>query len=340
MAYPKPLSEKSLAKMYREANIDERKSDFLHRFFLASANLYGVVVLRDMWEILKEISEQYGMSGIKRKDLTAFSSIARRENVPYYVYEIDELYSAEKRAELDREIVHRSIARSGFGKMNWYYSLVDAQANKAYYIPKDFLAYVTPPVIQEESKLLSFLKKLKVTAKEAEDRYGKKFTCEHVGETLGSFSFRNSDEQFKFKFFSGEYKEHPSKNEKALQELVERTSRSEAEKILRKYKEECNMGSLGPSHSLERIFDELNEVGVVLSEKQFTKLTDLLMQFSNNSHLWCNRGWTPLELSKQISKRGPLSISFGPGIQQAIAEGNISRGSAEAQSKKSHTGRL
>ena len=35
MAYPKPLSEKTLARMYREANIDEEKSEFLHKLFLA-----------------------------------------------------------------------------------------------------------------------------------------------------------------------------------------------------------------------------------------------------------------------------------------------------------------
>ena len=173
MAYPKPLSEKSLIKMYHEANLDEEKSSFLHQFFLSAANLYGIAVLRDLWDILKEIAPQYGVNGIKRKDLIAFSSIVRREDVPYYIYEIDELYSGEKRSTLDREIVHKSLVRSGYSKMAWYYNLADAQADTPYYIPKDFLTYAAASATREETLLLRFLKRLKVTAKESENRYNK-----------------------------------------------------------------------------------------------------------------------------------------------------------------------
>ncbi len=334
MSYPKPLSEKSLAKMYREANIDERKSVFLHKLFLASANLYGVVVLRDLWEILKEIANQYGMEELKRKDLIAFSSIARREDLPYYIYEIDELYSEEKRTDLSREIVHKSLIKSGFGKNAWYYDLVETQSNKPYFIPQDLLSFAVPDTTREEAELLSFLKGLKVTAKEAEDSYGRKFTCNHTGEFLGDFSFRNSDENYEYKLFSGEYKDHPSKNEKALQELVERTGCSEAEKIFRMYKQNCNIGDRNPSYSTQRVLEELNEVGVQLSAKQFGKLTELLMQFNNNSNLWCNRGWTPNELAKCTPRMAPTSVSLGPGIKQAIADGKINREDLESELTK------
>lgn len=334
MSYPKPLSEKSLAKMYREANIDESKSTFFHRLFLASANLYGVVVLRDLWEILKEIAAQYGMEDPKRKDLIAFSSIARRENLPYYIYEIDELYSEENRTDLSREIVHKSLIKSGFGKNAWYYDLVETQGNKPYFIPRDLLSFAMPDTTREETELLSFLKGLKVTAKESENRYGRKFICEHTDEFLGDFSFRNSVENYEYKLFSGEYKDHPSKNEKALQELVERTSCSEAEKIFRMYKQNCNVGDCNPSYNTQRVLEELNKVGVQLSKKQFDKLTELLMQFNNNSNLWCNRGWTPNELVKCAPRMGVTSVFLGTGIKQAIADGKISQEELESELTK------
>ena len=163
MSYPKPLSEKTLAKMYREANIDEKKSEFLHRLFHAASNLYGVIVLRDLWEILKQIAPQYDMTGIKRKDLIAFSNIVRREDVPYYVFEIDELYTEEKRLDLEREIVNKSIIGLGRAQLVDYYRLVEAQADKPYYVPNNLLIYESPRVAAEETRLLGFLKHLRVT---------------------------------------------------------------------------------------------------------------------------------------------------------------------------------
>lgn len=325
MAYPKPLSEKTLARMYREANIDEEKSEFLHKLFLAAANLYGVVVLRDMWKIMRAVAKQYGMEGIKRRELIDFSSIARRENVPYYVYEIDELYSAEKRAELDREIVNKKLIKAGYASKNIYYELAELQAGKPYYIPEDILSYAAGNTVPEETKLLSFLKKLKVTATESENRFGKKFVCEHVGKTLGSFSFRSSHERFEYSWFGGECPEHPHRNEKVLQELDEKTSCSEAEKILLIYKADCHAGQPSPAYSVHRIFDELNEVGVELSEKQTEELLNMLMTFNNNSHLWCNRGWTPMDMARQMMRDNPNAMPLPPELRQAIADKDMAQ---------------
>ena len=334
MSYPKPLSEKTLAKMYREANIDEKKSEFLHRLFLAASNLYGVIILRDLWDILKEIAPQYDMAEIKRKDLIAFSSIARREDVPYYVFEIDELYTEEKRSDLEREIVNKSIIGLGRAQFVDYYRLVEAQADKPYYVPNNILAYENPRVTDEETRLLKFLESLKVTATESEGKYGKKYTCTHTGESLSDFSFMNNDEEWTYKWYSGEFKEHPSRNEKILNDLLDRTSCSEAQKILRFYKEDCNIGSNGASENVRFVFDELNEVGVQLSKGQVEEMLQLLMQFNNNSHLWCNRGWSPAELARSSQSRGPVVVSIGPGIKRAIAEGKMTREEIEEQFRR------
>ncbi len=50
MSYPKPLSEKSLERLYRESKLTKEKQSFLHAFFAACANLYGAIALR-FWKI-------------------------------------------------------------------------------------------------------------------------------------------------------------------------------------------------------------------------------------------------------------------------------------------------
>ena len=50
-----------------------------------------------------------------------------------------------------------------------------------------------------------------------------------------------------------------------------------------------------------------------------------LMDFHNNSRLWCIKGWTPNELANQSRSSRPRAISFGPGIQHAFSEGSIDK---------------
>lgn len=74
------------------------------------------------------------MKEIKRIDLINFSSIVRRENVPYYVYEVDKLYAEEKRLELNRELVHKSLVGTGSRRFAWYYDMVERQLNNSFYL--------------------------------------------------------------------------------------------------------------------------------------------------------------------------------------------------------------
>lgn len=39
MAYPKPLSAKSLAKLYEQSKLSKKAIDYLRKFFAACANL-------------------------------------------------------------------------------------------------------------------------------------------------------------------------------------------------------------------------------------------------------------------------------------------------------------
>ena len=75
MAYPKPLSEKSLARLYQQSGISKEQSEYLHSLFQACANLYGAVQLRVVWDVYQAQTEA---PKLRRKDIISFS-----ENLPY-----------------------------------------------------------------------------------------------------------------------------------------------------------------------------------------------------------------------------------------------------------------
>lgn len=55
MSYPKPLSEKSLERLYTQAGLSTEVCDFLHSLFAACANLYGTIALRDVWSVYQKL---------------------------------------------------------------------------------------------------------------------------------------------------------------------------------------------------------------------------------------------------------------------------------------------
>lgn len=58
MAYPKPLSEKSIRKMYDESGLIDEKIVFLRNLFEGAAFLYGVISMEELWDVYKELSEK------------------------------------------------------------------------------------------------------------------------------------------------------------------------------------------------------------------------------------------------------------------------------------------
>mgnify|MGYP000804915703 FL=1 len=130
MSYPKPLSEKSLKRLYTQAGLSTEAYDFLHSLFAACANLYGAIALRDVWSVYQELKSE--APRIRRQDLVAFSAIVRREVQPYRVYEIEELYTEEPHNDLDRHIVSKELIGTGYGKMFSFYALMEGLGNHPY----------------------------------------------------------------------------------------------------------------------------------------------------------------------------------------------------------------
>lgn len=315
MSYPKPLSEKSLNRLYMQAGLSTEACNFLHSLFAACANLYGAIALRDVWSVYQELKS--GAPRIHRRDLIAFSAIVRREVQPYRVYEIEELYTEEPHDDLDRHIVSKELIGAGYGKMFSFYALMDELGNQPYCVPEYFLSYAVSSASAEESVLSNFIGNLKSTAKECAPKQRKTYPNENRGKKLSEFSFLNLDEQFNLEY----YKKVPA----TYSALLEEYSGTEAEKIMRSYRRTENIGYLRTTDMIQNVLIELCEVGVRLTETQHSTLMRLMMQYHNGSRLWCLRGWTPNELAAMHGNTGAPSISFGPGIQKAFADGTMDK---------------
>ena len=327
MSYPKPLSEKTINKMYAEANLEGEKKEFLHRFFKAAANLYGSIMLEDIWHVYREYSKLVDTPTLHKKDFIAFSSIVRRQEVPYYVFEVNELYCDEKQKDLERFIVTKQMVRSGYGKFHALWELNDLQQEKPLYIPKDFLEYEELPVSKAQKEMTDFLSRLEVTAKEYTNEFGKVYPCEHQGQKLGEFDFLDSNERFEVRYIGGEIEGGPKGNAKKVEEYLKERKGPESDKLMRDFMWRTYSGWTEPRMTMKFLFTELDEVGVQLSEKQLKKLIEFVNEVHNNTHMWANRGWTPKELAQQYMRNnaGPQAISFGPGVEKAISEGKMNR---------------
>ena len=79
----KPLSPKSLEKKYAELGLPKAKTDLLHDYFLCFANLYGMLEVREAWNVFKHFEG----NKIRKKDFIAFSGIVQREpDLPYSIF--------------------------------------------------------------------------------------------------------------------------------------------------------------------------------------------------------------------------------------------------------------
>ena len=242
MSYPKPLSEKSLNRLYMQAGLSTETCAFLHSLFAACANLYGTIALRDVWSVYQELKSD--VPRIHRRDLIAFSSIVRREVQPYWVYEIEELYTEEPHNDLDRHIVSKELIGAGYGKMFSFYALMDERDDRPYCVPDDFLSYAEPTASVEEKSLADFIGNLKSTAMECAPKQRKTYPNENRGKKLNEFSFLNLNERFNLDY----YKKVPATYSALLAEY----SGTEAEKIMRFHRRAENVGHLRPySHRIQ-----------------------------------------------------------------------------------------
>ncbi|MBQ7501456.1 hypothetical protein IJT93_01890 [bacterium] len=293
--------------------MSEKVRAYLHGFFAACANLYGAIALKNAWFVYQA---QKGAPKLSRKDLLAFSSIARREEQLYYVYEIEELFEDEQHNELYRHIISKELIFKGLGKFNLLYRLLEHFSGKSLYIPENILAFAERTPSAEETALLGFLSDLTSETEECAPKLGDSIPNINKGRKLGQFSFLNASERYHLGITK-----LPA--EKAA--FLERCSGSEAEKLVRLFKFRDNVGWISFGDTCKYIVEELDEVGVIMDLAKFEELMRLIVSLHNNSHLWRLAGWIPGELAKLYSSSGPPTIAFGPGMQKAFADGALDK---------------
>lgn len=337
MAYPKPLSEKSIARMYADSKLTEEKIEFLRKFFDGCAALYGSICLNDMWEVYKELSEKKDVVKLQRKDIIEFSSIARREVHDYCVYEIDELYSAEKRADKERYVILRDIVERA--SLRVFYQLDEMQQGRPWYVPENLLSFKEYIVTSQEKKLIEYIENLKATSPIIKNKWNDKLNkpSPHKGKKLKDFSYLSPAEEFEIEWLSGKHEHGPKKcQQKKLDEYMATVQGTFAEKIFRSLRFGLFTGWSQFMELIKRTMDDLAEAGVEFTMDEANKFMQLIQEFVNNSHLYINRGWTPSELSEYGRKMYPNQkpvITLGPGARKAIENGEISLEALKAQAK-------
>ena len=325
----KPLSPKSLEKKYAELGLSKAKTDLLHNYFLCFANLYGILEVREAWDIFK----YYEGNKIRKKDFITFSGIVQREpDLPYTILELNEVYTGEPAGMSDmRLIVNNDLIGLGYGKFARIYHLVDLAADKPLWEPdskEEFLAFTTDQfyLSPEGTKMTEFLSKLKTNGV-FKNHDGKPMGDildidgnPVIGKYLSDFVFYTRDEQFDIDYYKSESKKE------TLRQLYKETA-------LKKIKEYIRIKIQLGNHFHTGLGDELhytlryldNELGVTLTETQLEQFVELYTDLNNHSHLWQNCGWKPDDLFRATNSGIPKSISIGSNLQKLFDSGEMGR---------------
>lgn len=336
MAYPKPFAESTLAKKYKETELSPETIEILKKFFISCACLYGAIFAEDMWQVYKELLGKGEVPRVKQKDIYGLLPILRRDgSMPFRVYEISEIYADEKDRPKDRLLSHKELTPPGVREDNYIYPLQQSQNFYApYHVPDHFLDFQEIPVTKEEQRLLRYVGNLKVikgVIKESDSDPGK--TYEHAGERLDSFCYLSDYEKFYLNYYKNKLLPIP-RNLNILHALENKfCKKNTAVKLVGEYKFLIYVGGRTPAQEFGLFMNDLNEVGADITRKRAEKLASLLFDMYNHSYLWTNRGWPPKLLAetkmKEMKAKGIQpsmpSISFGPGIEQAIREEKMDR---------------
>lgn len=333
----KPLSPKTLERKYAELGLSKAKIDLLRNYFLCFANLYGMLEVREAWDVFKH----YEGNKIRKKDFIAFSGIVQREpDLPFSVLELNEVFTDEPAGKPDmRLIVNNDLIGLGYGKYEQIYRLSDVAVDKPLWLPdsKDelFEFHIDRFYLSEEGKKMAeFLSDLKSDGvfkmhggKTAEIRDIEDNPIK--GKRLSDFVFYTHLEQFEIDYYKSESKKE------TLRQLFKETA-------LKKLLDYIRMNLQIGNHFYNSVADDLDytlkfmeeELGVTLTEKQLEQFIELFTNLNNRSHLWQNCGWKPDDLFRAANSGMPKSVSIGANLQNLFDSGELDRDEFEEGLRK------
>ena len=126
----------------------------------------------------------------------------------------------------------------------------------------------------------------------------------------------SSDEKFDLSYYS--------KKPAIINEIMQKNQCSAAEKLCRRFCFRENVNCLETTELIGFIFEDLWEMGVLLTEQQSEKLLKLLTNVHNHCRKWCMCGWSPSDLASK-SRPQINTISFGSGLKKAFEDGSIDK---------------
>ncbi len=166
--YPKPYAESTLKTKYKQLGLPAETVELLHSYFSAFANFYGILTLKDAYNIIIKQNPEL----LTFDKLYEFTEIVKREKQYYYIVDADEMRSNALSTPETREIVAEDLLSVDDDA---YYELFEAQSDKPLYIPKkdellryeDEFYYEKTPSSDAVEKF--FIKRKKITGEDLLD---------------------------------------------------------------------------------------------------------------------------------------------------------------------------
>lgn len=146
--HPK-YSRRELNNMYREIPLKDTTFRMLRKYLQASANLYGIVTLKKVYEIISE--QNPGL--VSKEAFLAFIRIAKHEDDDYVILsEDDVLHNGNYTPPLLQEVVDRTLFLPDSSD---YFRQKERQSGKPYYVPRKriFLQYSDPLYFESTAEL-------------------------------------------------------------------------------------------------------------------------------------------------------------------------------------------
>lgn len=336
--HPKPLSEAVLAGRYSKLGLSEKKLEFLHKFFTAAANLYGLIELVELVRVYRELGKvlkdniywqrQY-VKGITKTDFCRFSDVSMRDGSrSYKLYDSIELFCDGNENAANRFLIAGELIGKGRGRLQEVYKIMDNLNNsEGYCVPEDLLEYVEPKEAAEIGELREILRGLKSEAEEIpEDSFSIRnvyVTNKYKGQCLKDV-FARAEGDLIFNLFYGKPENMPPMIYDVLFD-EQGQSRNYADKLLKYFIYDTDSGRYDQKNALQVLFENIGRVGAEDHKDEYRKLVELCQFYNNNVRMRTKMGWKPVELALRMYNPGQMPVmQFGPGIKKLFESGQWS----------------
>lgn len=290
MSYPKPFTPKTIDKHLKDAGFTQENAAFLNAFFRASANLYGVVSLRQMYSLYRDYKKLKEAPKLHLRDFVSYAVITRRAKTSYHVYSYDEVRhdGRGEAGDIGSLVIHTDLIMPTGDPFNAVDNLLmHVSESMRYYMDPDFLTYTgNMDESHEAENLRTFYGSLESTG----DTLFKGESCERKnsfkGMRLNEMSVLTLAQEEKMMVLQKD----PEKYDKALQQLADQ-KRSAAEILLSETRAFQRLGYINELLVI-RVHALLEQYGTQLNTEQDRQLEQLLSAYTDTMPCDRLRGWS------------------------------------------------